>query len=66
MDQTSLRAEGPGLVGTARCGPACRVVWDLRLIDAIVSQSWGPDWPLVSIAFRMLSGFRRISKTAIT
>jgi len=27
MDYSSLRADGPRLSGTARCGPACRVVW---------------------------------------
>ncbi len=31
MDHSSLRAGGPCLIGTARCGPACRVVWEPRL-----------------------------------
>ncbi len=26
-----LRAESPGLIGTARCGPACRAVWEQGL-----------------------------------
>jgi len=31
------------LIGTARCGPACRVVWDPGLI--FTGQSRGPDCP---------------------
>ena len=33
MDCSSLRVAGPGLVGTARCGPARRVVWEPWLIN---------------------------------
>jgi hypothetical protein len=45
----------PMPVGTARCGPACRVVWDLPLIDLTVSQRWGPDWRSI---LSVLSNFR--------
>ena len=45
LDRYSLRegryALSCGLIGTARCGPACRVVWDPGL--AISGQSRGPD-----------------------
>jgi hypothetical protein len=42
LDQTSLRAKGPSLIGTALYGAVCRVVWDRG-----ANYSPGPDPPLV-------------------
>ena len=43
---------------TARCGPACRVVWQLRLASALNSAAWngsrGKAWP--AAAYRVLRG----------
>ena len=39
---------------TARCGPACRVVWQGRL------RSWRPPMPMVNRVIRSLATFREI------
>ena len=56
MDYSPLRAERPGLIGTARCGPARRVVWQPGLAYWVSPRraNW-PHFPFHEIVLSLSS-----------